>query len=207
MRLREVPISGGTSTARITLRNNPILQAARALVKASGFDNGVCMVEFRHDVRTDDFWVLEFNPRYWGGLSTEIHSGVDFPALHFACVQGEEAPTEVRTATRSSETRWMLGELRALTELAVAGKWKEAANVFRTTPGHSLLVEDFGFGRFGAFAGQLLGYLRALSAYGNFGQHSSERDAFFDRVMTDHEEETGNERTEIPLDRVARAGR
>lgn len=183
IRIREVPISGGTSTARRTLQHAEILDAAEALVAASGFDSGVCMVEFRYDASTDRFWVLEFNPRYWGGLSTAVESGVDFPRLHLASFEGVPLGGSVVKATRLSETRWALGEVRAAWELACAREWTAAAGLFVKTPGHKLYVEDFGIGRFAAFGSELLGYLRTLWTYGNFGQQSRERDVFFDQLM------------------------
>lgn len=183
-RVREVPITGGTSTARVTLRHDGMLDAARRLVAAGDFDNGVCMVEFRHDAKTDRFWVLEFNPRYWGGLSTAIESGVDFPALHLDACEGTAPPPQPLVATRLTETRWLLGEIRAAAELARARRWAEFGRVFRATPGHRLYVEDFGPGRFRAFASELRAYLRSFAKYGNFGQQSSDKDSYFDRLMT-----------------------
>lgn len=184
LRVREVPITGGTSSARVTLRHAGMLDAAQRLVAAGGFDNGVCMVEFRYDAATDRYWLLEFNPRYWGGLSTAIESGVDFPALHLRAFEGAPPPPAPGAALRLSETRWLLGEVRAAVELARARRWRELARVFRTTPGHRLYVEDFGPGRFRAFASEVRGYVRSLAKYGNFGQQSSEKDGYFDRLMT-----------------------
>lgn len=183
VRLREVPIAGGTSSARVTLRHDGMLDAARRLVAASRFDNGVCMVEFRYDASTDRFWVLEFNPRYWGGLSTAIQSGVDFPVLHLAAFEGAPPPPHPRTAIRLAETRWLLGEARAMVELARARRWKDVGRIFRTTRGHRLYVEDFGPGRFRAFRSELRTYLRSFAKYGNFDQHSSEKDGYFDRLV------------------------
>lgn len=184
LRVREVPITGGTSSARVTLRHAGMLDAAQRLVAAGGFDNGVCMVEFRYDAATGRFWVLEFNPRYWGGLSTAIESGVDFPVLHLRAFEGAPAPPHPLMATRLSETRWLLGEIRAAVELARARRGRDLARVLRTTPGHRLYVEDFGPGRFRAFASEVRGYVRSLAKYGNFGQQSSDKDGYFDRLMT-----------------------
>src|SRR5206468_279655 len=81
LRLREIPISGGASTARVTFRHVEMEAAAARLLIASSLD-GVALAEFRFDDTTGNFWLLEVNPRYWGGVSTAISSGVDLPKLH-----------------------------------------------------------------------------------------------------------------------------
>ena len=38
-------------------------------------------VEFRVDMNTDRFWLLEINGRFWGSLPLAIFAGVDFPRM------------------------------------------------------------------------------------------------------------------------------
>jgi|GEM_PF-5121656 len=83
----------------------------------------------------------------------------------------------------------MLGELRAMAELAKAKQWQTLTGVFRKAPEHRLYFEDFGPGRFVAFGSELLGYLRSFIGYGNFGQHSANKDAFFERMIANYSED------------------
>jgi predicted ATP-grasp superfamily ATP-dependent carboligase len=43
--------------------------------------NGVAMVEYRVDSRTNEPKFMEINPRFWGSLQTAVFSGIDFPYL------------------------------------------------------------------------------------------------------------------------------
>lgn len=178
LRIREIPINGGTSTARITLKHQGMLTAAADLVKASGLKDGICMVEFKYERETDEFWAIEINPRYWGGISTAILSGVNFPLLHFS--GGASLPLHMPEA--AVESRWLLGEARVLFELIRLQRWRDAAKVFRVTPLHAMHWEDFGRGRIGAFFSQVAGYLRSSILYGNFAQHSEARERFFKQL-------------------------
>jgi biotin carboxylase len=186
LRIREVPISGGTSTARATLNHEGLLEAGRAVVEATGLAHGVCMAEFRYDAPSGKFWIIELNPRYWGGLSASMISGVDFPALHvLATIDDLHLEHPVRASTYY-ETRWLLGEVRALLEYARALQWRQVAAMFRRLPKHKLFFEDFGWGRFIIFMNQLYGYFSSYKKYGNFGYQSQSKSNYFDNVMTDY---------------------
>ena len=41
------------------------------------------MVEFKKDVRTGEYKLMEINPRIWGSMPLAIVSGVDFPYLWY----------------------------------------------------------------------------------------------------------------------------
>ena len=40
---------------------------------------GLIMVEFRINVETDDWALIETNGRFWGSLPLAVAAGVDFP--------------------------------------------------------------------------------------------------------------------------------
>ena len=183
VRLREVPIAGGTSTARRTFHHPRIAKAARALLERSGLD-GVGMVEFRYDRGSDSFAFLEINPRYWGGVPTAIESGVDIPALHLAYATGAPAASaEVVTPSREIESRWVLGELRAVVGLASAGEYGRLAGVFQRDARAGLAFDDVSANDPWAFFHQMAAYAAGLVKHGSFGGHSSEKDAFFLREI------------------------
>ncbi|HEU5322915.1 MAG TPA: ATP-grasp domain-containing protein, partial [Methylomirabilota bacterium] len=130
LRVREIPISGGASTARVTLRHDGMRAAAERLMALVPLD-GVAMAEFRYEPATGRFWLLEVNPRYWGAVATAIESGVDVPRLHVRALLEHAPPPACAEPERVIESRWLLGEIRAVLELAGHGRWREAMRACR----------------------------------------------------------------------------
>jgi predicted ATP-grasp superfamily ATP-dependent carboligase len=181
IRLREVPIAGGTSTARCTFRHAAMERAAHSILQDSGLD-GVGMVEFRYDADQDQFAFLEINPRYWGGVATGIEAGVAFPVLHLACELGQIAPdSEIVRPQGQIESRWLMGEVRAAFELANARRWRDLREMFRRVPANRLALDDFSWKRPGVFTSQFLAYMDGLLQQRSFGGHSQQKDHFFSR--------------------------
>jgi len=87
-RLREYPVSGGASTARISTRYDQIRDMAASLLKALDWF-GIAMVEFKMDPRDNTPKLMEINPRFWGSLALAIASGVNFPYLLYKMALGQ----------------------------------------------------------------------------------------------------------------------
>lgn len=138
------------------------------------------MVEFRVDEKSGRHWLLEINPRYWGGLPTGIAAGVDFPAHHISCAMGN-VPESVLKPSQLVESRWLLGEVRAFAEHLRAGQLSSAFAVFTVTPGARLEIDDFGQAGGRAFLYQLGAYLSNLMRYRSMGGHSDSKKRFFAR--------------------------
>ncbi len=83
----------GGSTQRVSAPLDPALyEATAALARATAL-HGVAMVEFRRDMRSGRFVLLEVNARFWGSLPLAVASGVDFPAqLYDLLVEGRRHP-------------------------------------------------------------------------------------------------------------------
>lgn len=79
-RLREYPITGGASTAAVSIYDEDLKDLGLKLLKALNW-HGVAMVEFKKDYRDGSFRLMEINPKFWGSLDLSIASGVDFPYL------------------------------------------------------------------------------------------------------------------------------
>ena len=113
-RIREYPITGGPSTARISVRHAKMEKYATMLLKELEW-HGVAMVEFKLDERTKEPVLMEINPRFWGSLNQAICAGVDFPYLLYTmATEGDVKP--VFTYKIGVKTRWMIGDLRALVD-------------------------------------------------------------------------------------------
>ena len=111
-RIREYPITGGPSTARISVRHAKMEKYATMLLKELKW-HGVAMVEFKLDEGTKEPVLMEINPRFWGSLYQAICAGVDFPHLLYTMTtEGDVQP--VFTYKTGVKTGWMLGDCRAL---------------------------------------------------------------------------------------------
>lgn len=180
-RIRELPITGGTSCARRTLNNTELLGQAIKLLRSSKLKNGLCMVEFRYDSSTGNSWVIECNPRYWGGISTEIQSGVDFPKLHVQSHLGHGYDSDYQIT--NIESRWLMGELKYAMDSILIGNLNNIKNIFNITPNHKLYIEDIGKNKIKSFFAQLKGVYISYRKHKNFGFQSRHKAAFFDKLM------------------------
>lgn len=88
-RIREYPVTGGPSTLCESFRDDALIQQSLTLIKEIGCV-GVSMVEYKHDIRTNQYVLMEINPRFWGSLQLAIHAGVNFPVLYHKAVLGVE---------------------------------------------------------------------------------------------------------------------
>lgn len=89
-RIHEIPLTGGGSSYRRSLRPPAkLLESARRLLKSLRW-HGVAMVELK--VQPDGtFYLMEINPRLWGSLALARDAGVDFPRALLAIAAGEPA--------------------------------------------------------------------------------------------------------------------
>lgn len=169
IRLREVPISGGTSTARATFDRFELREVAASILRKAGID-GIAMLEYRYDRETDNFKLLDANPRYWGGLANHIESGVDYPPLHIAAhMQPDSLPDTLVLPTREIETRWILGEIRAVMELMISGRFNDIKPVFMKSTDYETIYEELSEGDFKPFIVQAKNYAQRVSIQG--GKH------------------------------------
>jgi predicted ATP-grasp superfamily ATP-dependent carboligase len=78
-RLREFPPSGGRSTAARAFYSADLKHLGLSLLSALNW-RGVAMVEFKRNPATDEFVLLEINPKFWGSLELALSAGVNFGA-------------------------------------------------------------------------------------------------------------------------------
>ncbi len=102
--LRTYPVKSGTGVLRETVIVPEMEQCARDLLSRLEW-HGVAEVDFRMEPEGGTPWLIEVNPRFWGGLNQSIESDVDYPYLLFQmAVEGniqhvETVRTDVRTET------------------------------------------------------------------------------------------------------------
>jgi len=105
-RLREYPLSGGSSTFRESVFNEEIKTLGLKLLQSLKWV-GVAMVEFRIDPRDTTPKLMELNPRFWGSLALAISAGVDFPYLICKLASGEYFEPVQHYCT-GKKARWLL---------------------------------------------------------------------------------------------------
>jgi protein-tyrosine-phosphatase len=73
------PLMGGGSSYRKSAPLHPaLLEATRKMMAALRY-NGVAMMEFKVNLRTGQWVLIEINSRFWGSLPLSIAAGIDFP--------------------------------------------------------------------------------------------------------------------------------
>jgi predicted ATP-grasp superfamily ATP-dependent carboligase len=84
---------GGSSSHRISEQLNPELLAACEDIAAATQLTGVCMFEFRYNMQSKHWILLETNARFWGSSPLPISLGIDFPRyLYDLLVHGSTHP-------------------------------------------------------------------------------------------------------------------
>lgn len=117
-RVHEYPLSGGASSYRRSIAAPPaMLRDAEKLLTALEW-HGVAMVEFKMDA-TDQYWLMEINPRLWGSLALSIDAGVDFPIGLLQIARGEQLAPQpdykrhYHTRDLRTDVDWLKSNLRA----------------------------------------------------------------------------------------------
>jgi len=88
---RFFPITGGTSTANVTIDRPGIQQTARRLLEGIGWI-GAADVDFILDPRDNVPKILEINPRVTAGIKIAFMAGIDFADLSMRLALGEPVP-------------------------------------------------------------------------------------------------------------------
>lgn len=88
-RIREYPVTGGSSTAAESIYDPELMDLGLKLLKSLNW-HGVAMVEFKKDCRDNTYKLMEINPKFWGSLDLSIASGVNFPVLTVKMAMNDE---------------------------------------------------------------------------------------------------------------------
>ncbi|WP_299779662.1 ATP-grasp domain-containing protein [uncultured Formosa sp.] len=74
--------------AHVFLQKPKLFAVVQKLMKTLNW-SGIAHVDLRFDVNTQDFKVIEINPRYWLSLEASLHAGINFPDLHYKLSIGQ----------------------------------------------------------------------------------------------------------------------
>lgn len=111
--LRDFPISGGAGVLRRSCDPSAMTSMSKKLFDSIGW-NGVAEVEYVTHAETGDFYLIEVNPRIWGGINSAISSGLDIVGMMIDIGEGKKvSPMSYSIGT---QTRWFWGDIRVFPE-------------------------------------------------------------------------------------------
>ena len=173
-RLTEKTHTGGVSTNRISVKNEKILNYGKMILDKYNW-HGVAMVEFKYDLKNDQAWFIEINPRYWGSLPLPIASGLSIPYWHYCIATG--TPFTVNDYKEGVTSKWILGEFITLVERVLKRKLKvqELKSIFDFRSDN---YDDFKKDDLKAFMGELLYYFLKLVKSGKLNPQSNQTTEF-----------------------------
>jgi len=88
---RFFPVTGGTSTANVTINHPGILETTQKLLEGLKW-KGAADVDFILDPRDNIPKILEINPRVSAGIKIAFAAGIDFADLHLKLALDQEIP-------------------------------------------------------------------------------------------------------------------
>lgn len=116
--IRAFPANGGAGVWRETIENEALFDTAQDLARKLHW-HGIAQIDFRVADNTHTTpWLIEVNPRFFGGLFHSIASGVDYPWLLYRLTLGETL-TNTITPEIGVQTRLPLTATLSLFEEAI----------------------------------------------------------------------------------------
>ncbi len=88
---RFFPVTGGTSTANLTIDRPDIQENVRRLLEGIGW-SGAADVDLIQDPRDKVPKILEINPRVTAGIKIGFEAGIDYADMHVRLAMGEPVP-------------------------------------------------------------------------------------------------------------------
>jgi predicted ATP-grasp superfamily ATP-dependent carboligase len=104
-RVREIPSSGGSSTCAITTDADDVHQAGKKILDHLCW-HGPAMVEFKREFGTDQLYLMEINPKFWGSLHLGISAGFNPAKLYFDLIHGSELSVYTRKIHKIIKFQW-----------------------------------------------------------------------------------------------------
>lgn len=79
-RIKEFPITGGASAVAESYFDEKLYTYGKKICDELKW-HGPIMVEFKYDIKTDDYKLIEINPKLWGSLDLTVEAGVNVPEI------------------------------------------------------------------------------------------------------------------------------
>jgi predicted ATP-grasp superfamily ATP-dependent carboligase len=116
-RIREYPISGGASTAAVSINCDILHEISKSIINYLNW-NGPLMIEFKFDHALNKYYLIELNPKFWGSLDLSYAIGLNFGKTLIDLFLNEKIifkPNKIKTGIRYY---WILdGDLLVILKL------------------------------------------------------------------------------------------
>jgi len=123
------PIDGGTGSVNITTHEPQAIELSKRLMLEAKW-TGPAMCEYKLDSRTNQYKLLEVNPKFWGTLGLSINAGMPFPIMTVEMSRGKLQ--RVSKYTINHMYRWSLSdEIKSLSQYS--SKMKAIQEYFMRT--------------------------------------------------------------------------
>jgi len=103
-RLRTFPKKGGVSTFCVLSNDDHLKEIGIKILKSMRW-NGFAMIEFIFDEQSEDYKIIEINPRLWGSVLLSEFSGSGFLDMYILECIGRNTPAS--SITKISFLRWL----------------------------------------------------------------------------------------------------
>lgn len=112
LHIRDHPSNGGAGCCRISIKDHAIEQMGKILFDHLQW-NGVAEMEVVRHSTSGEFYLIEVNPRIWGGINSALLAGLNIPQILIEIAAGNAAD-DIYDYRSEIESRWLLGELRSM---------------------------------------------------------------------------------------------
>ena len=79
-RIKQYPITGGPSSVARSHYDNKLKIVSEKLLDSLDW-NGPVMIEYKFDKKSEEYKLIEINPKLWGSLDLTINAGVNIPII------------------------------------------------------------------------------------------------------------------------------
>lgn len=110
--IRQDSYGGGVSVYRESISIPKLDKIGRTLLDHLSWE-GLADVEFLKDPNTDEFKLMDVNPRVWGSVGCDIGAGADFPYYYWIVAGGNTLQTTPSYETGFA-THYLFGEFKYL---------------------------------------------------------------------------------------------
>ena len=110
------PTGGGSIAAQGPILDPRLLRIGRKLVRKLSW-TGQLMIETKWDPETGDYYIIEFNPKFWGSIDLPVKLGFHFPGLlTIAFTKGYNKALKIAKSlnVRSGYYVWLINALHYL---------------------------------------------------------------------------------------------
>ena len=114
-RIVEKKPSGGASVVACAYNDPEAFKIGRRIVRYLKW-TGILMIEMKKEYETGEYYVIEFNPKFWGSLELSFSRGIDFTGVLVDAFLGSDNKYELSSYNTPSCFSWILDGIKYLKE-------------------------------------------------------------------------------------------